>query len=126
MDISTELPGYLKAADIPKAKLLTIKGCAIEQLGDELKPCLEFEESQSKLVLNKTNIATLVEAFATTETDDWIGQPIVVYRTQTEFSGKRVDCLRVRMPKDDARRKQAAEGLAKAAAEANENDDIPF
>ncbi len=57
--------------------------------------------SGQKVVLNKTNTGTLIDAFGD-ETDDWIGQEIEAYfDPDVTFGGKRVGGLRIRIPPPD-------------------------
>ena len=49
------------------------------------------------LIMNATNIRVGVAAFGTSETDEWIGRPIVAYDDPTvEFGGKIVGGVRLR------------------------------
>jgi hypothetical protein len=95
---------YLKHADLKgRTVRLTIKDYATEEVGQgadkETKPVLSFRETPRKLVLNKTNATTIAEAYGD-ELDDWGGKHIELYPDRTSFSGKMVDCMRVRVPMD--------------------------
>ena len=75
------------------------------------------------LILNATNIRRCVAAFATSETDEWIGKSIVVYDDpEIEFGGKIVGGVRLRaVPKKAAKPKAAP-----AAPAADDDDEISF
>lgn len=109
---------FLKACDVPKPALLTIRDASNEQMQDgEHKDVLWFNEVEQGLVLNKTNAATVVAHCKTDDSDQMVGKQIVVFATTTDFGGKQVDCIRVRAPKA----KPAPE-----PAEAPEDNDPPF
>ena len=62
----------------------------------ELKWLLTLD-SLKPLVLNATNIRRCVAAFNSQDTDDWIGQRIIVYDDPTvEFGGKIVGGIRLK------------------------------
>lgn len=94
---------YLKASDFEKPALLTIKGFGDEKIGDEIKPCVFFEEETKGLILNITNGNTIEQIAGTADPDNWNGVKVVAYKTDTDFRGKRVDCIRIRAPKPGAK-----------------------
>lgn len=94
---------YLKAADFEKPALLTIKGFGDEKIGDEIRPCVFFEEEPKGLILNITNGTTIEQIAGTPDPDKWNGVRVVAYKTQTDFKGSRVDCIRLRAPKKGAK-----------------------
>jgi hypothetical protein len=90
---------YLKAADLDEQEhIVTVKSLKQEQLGDDDKFILYFNEQKKGLVLNKTN-TKIIEAEYGRETDDWTGQKIVLYPTVVEFKGDMVEAIRVRIRK---------------------------
>lgn len=90
--------GFFKAADLKgKPARLTIANIQLEDVGDDRKPVARFEEAEQALVLNKTNAGVLADAYGD-ETDDWIGQVIIIKPDKTDYAGKRVDCIRVAIP----------------------------
>ena len=105
---------WLKAADLKSEKKFKIKDVTEELVGEEQekKPVLWFTNDERGLVLNKTNIRTLAGAYGD-PMKDWIGNIIVVFPTMTNFRGRMVDALRVRIPPP----KQAA-GNGQTAAKA--------
>jgi len=53
--------------------------------------------TDKKLVMNVINGNTIGDLLGF-ETDTWIGKQITLFTTQTEFGGKNVDCIRIRVP----------------------------
>ena len=106
---------YLKAADLDKEKKFRIKSATDEVVGmgddKEHKLILWFTNDEHGLVLNRTNIRVLREAFGDT-VDSWTGKVIVVYPTTVDFRGKLVPALRVRIPPP----KQAAAAVPSQSA----------
>lgn len=115
MRIGTVLGSYLKAADLAgKPLAVTIDSVKIENVGDEEKPVLFFQETGKGLVLNRTNADSIVELLGTDETEEWHGKSIALVPAKTKFGGKTVDCIRV-------------DGAAAARHNGAKSDDsIPF
>jgi hypothetical protein len=72
---------------------------------EDVKPCIwcEVNDKLKGLALNTTNRNTLVEAYG----DDmlaWIGKPVILFSQMTDFGGKQVGCIRVRIPKANGSR----------------------
>ena len=92
---------YLKAADLDKEKKFRTKSATDEVVGigddKEHRLVLWFTNEERGLVLNRTNIRTLREAFGDV-VDSWIGKVIAIYPTSVDFRGKLVPALRVRIP----------------------------
>jgi hypothetical protein len=95
---------FFKASDFPAPRLLTIEAVAEEEVGHgrERKLVVRFKGESQSLVLNRTNGDTITEIARTDDLDSWSGTRVVLYATTTDFSGRRVDCIRVREPKDSA------------------------
>lgn len=123
MNAAALFPGrYIKAADLGNREtVLTIDRLSLEVVGTdgdaEEKPVLYFRDRKSGLVLNKTNATALVE-FLGGETNDWEGQPVVLFPTRTQFGSKMVDCVRIRQPR--------AGETTGAGAAGTGPDDTPF
>ena len=85
---------------------------------------LWFSNDDRGLVLNKSNNRTLRGAFDD-DTANWVGKVIVVFPMMTEFRGKMVNALRVRIPppKD---RDPDPEPSPSTPSGGDMNDDIPF
>jgi hypothetical protein len=98
MDITQAFPSdFLKAADLQGREVtVTMAGVQMEKLGDEEKPVLFFEGKDRGLVLNKTNANTIIDMFGP-ETKDWAGKRVIIFPTQTDFQGRQVACIRVKV-----------------------------
>jgi hypothetical protein len=92
---------FLSAADFPQEKKLRIKNVTIETVrqgsAQEQKPVVWFTNHKKGLVLNKTNNRTLRAALGD-DMELWADAIIIVFPTQTDFGGRIVGALRVRMP----------------------------
>ena len=104
MDVAEMLKGdFFKADDLRASGPRTLKIAEVkkEMVGQgaeaEEKPVVYFIGSDQKLVLNKTNTRKLAELFGGT-TDEWQGAEVELFQTQTQMSGKEIDCVRVRAP----------------------------
>ncbi len=106
MNISEAFPSkYLKASDLQGRRIQVVMAdVKTEKLGDDFKPILFFKGKEKGLVLNKTNANTIIAAYGP-ETDDWFGQPIILYEAMVEFQGKaRSGYSRVDVPRALVRR----------------------
>jgi hypothetical protein len=117
MRISAAFPSeYLKAADLQGRQVqVKISRIEMKDIGEEPKPVLHFEGKDKGLVLNKTNANTISAAFGD-ETDEWVGEEIILYETAVEFQGRRVQGIRCRVPPRQRQRQPATKI----------DDDIPF
>ena len=129
MNIDNAFPSsYLKASELPdEGIVVTIKSIEMEVIGEDDKPVLYFEEENltggKSLVLNKTNAGTISEVLRTPETDEWIGKRISIFPTETDYQGKRVACIRVRLRtpgQPAAQTRQAARPAARSTGRATE------
>ena len=89
---------YVAAADLQERDVdVVITACGLEEMQDkEVCPVLYFAGRKKGMVLNKTNATTIANLYGD-ETDGWVGKPITLFATQTEFGGKAVACIRVRI-----------------------------
>ena len=116
---------YLKKEDVGDGLLVTIKGFDKVNLGMEGQPAqmkwvMSFEELDKPMVLNGTNIRLCEMIFNSGDTDDWIGNKLVLYNDPTiQFQGKFTGGIRVRAPK-----KPATKPSPKAIEDLD--SDIPF
>lgn len=76
---------------------LTIENVRVEEVGDSHKLVAYFKGKEKGLALNKTNARMIGDAYGK-NSDDWWDKEIVLYPTKTEFQGRLVDCIRVRIP----------------------------
>jgi len=80
--------------------LLTIKDVKEKTFDDDnTKNVVIFEEAKKQLILNVTNTNILCDEFGD-EDVDWIGKKIELFQGKTQFKGKLVNCVSVRVPKE--------------------------
>lgn len=99
MKVSEEFPSqYIKASDLGGREIrVTMQNVEREKIGTDNKLVLYFKGKQKGLVLNKTNAATISDAYGD-DTEDWYEQPLILFSIKTDFQGKVVDGLRCRVP----------------------------
>ena len=107
---------FLKAADLG-GKEFSLRINAVDEVEVEdrdgntkAKLLVHFDNTEKGLLLNVTNLES-IEAACGGDTDDWPGNPIILFPTKTKLRGNLVDCIRVRAPE---------------ARSQEEDDDIPF
>jgi hypothetical protein len=135
MKVSEEFPSqFIKASDLGGREVrVTMANVEKEKIGTDNKLVLYFKGKEKGLVLNKTNAATISDAYGD-DTDDWYDQPLFLFSVKTDFQGKVVDATRCRIPtaKDNKDRKPApkadpiSSGLDDPQMPDRMNDDIPF
>lgn len=116
---------YLNALHVSAGDLdVTISEVAIETIGRDAdqKLVTYFEELPRGLAINKTNYETLHDAFGP-ETDGWIGGKVILFAVETEFDGKKVDGIRIKV---DPANRIPRDKWVKPKAEADMDDAIPF
>jgi hypothetical protein len=96
---------WLRAQDITDLDMseitLTIDSSLQEEIGPEREPklVLYFREKVGKhekaLILNKTNIASIVKLYGD-DTDDWENQQITLYVGEATFKGESCEAIRIR------------------------------
>lgn len=98
MNIKSAFPSkYLQASDLQGQEVgVQMAGVATETIGQDSRPVLHFVGKSKGLVLNKTN-ATMIALSYGDETDAWRGQAITLFPTETDYQGKRVACIRVKV-----------------------------
>ncbi len=103
MDVSSFMGGnFLTHLDLQQAsQVWTIRGVQQQQVGTDAKICVQFSEHQKPLGLNKVNLRTIAGAYGV-NSQAWIGRPLELYRDQTQFQGRIVPCIRVRIPQQPA------------------------
>jgi len=94
---------YLKASDLEDGpRIFTIHHLVEEEVGQgkdaEEKPLLYFVDHDQALVLNITNLRTIEEGYGY-ESETWPGRELELFAMKVDFAGKRVDGVRVRVPK---------------------------
>lgn len=87
---------YLKHSDLNGRHIkLVMSTVVMEDVGDDHKPVLYFQNAKKGLVLNKINSAAISAVYGQ-ETDGWTGKQIEVYPDTTLFQGRPTPCIRVR------------------------------
>ncbi len=133
MKVSEMFPSkYVRAVDLPAGRdvLTTIDSIDMVQIEgeDDLKPCVYFRGAKKGLVLNKTNALVLAQAYGDDSTA-WLYKPVALFATTTQFGGKLVPCVRLRVPPPPAPPVPApppAAPLMQAAPAAAFDADVPF
>ena len=114
---------FLKAADLDGGDWdTTIARVKMQDLNGETKPIVYFEGRSAGLVLNRTNMKTIANAYGW-ETKEWSGNPVTLFATMVEFKGDTVEAIRLRV-----KRTSVNEPIA-VGAEATEEalgDEVPF
>lgn len=139
MKVSSAFPSnFIKCEDLQnrpaRVKMNYVK---LEDIGDDNKPVLYFIGKEKGMVLNKTN-ASAISAMYGDETENWSGEEIEIYPTETDYQGKRVPAIRIRPPSRQASPERVAPN-ARTRSEAPEDrfpppvdnaaafdDEIPF
>jgi hypothetical protein len=99
-----------------------------------VKFIVRFEETEQALIANMTN-SRIIAGLYGDDTDDWIGQRITLYPTETQFNGRMVPAIRVRSKPPQAKRPAPARAAAPRrpgrpaqpmTQEEADADDVPF
>lgn len=93
---------FLKQEDLEDQDwVVTIKNVTKDQIKNsdgttKEKFVLHFNECKP-LVLNKTNMTTLINLFHTNESEEWVGKKVTLFvKSDVEFGGKLVSAIRIR------------------------------
>ena len=116
MNINGAFPSdYLQASDLQgRPVTVTMGRVEMGKVGDDHKPILHFQGTDKTLVLNKTNANSIATVYGD-ETDNWFGQQIEVYPSETDFQGRRVPCIRIRGPQRQMAQPQQQNGMGQAS-----------
>lgn len=88
---------------------------------ESIKWVMYFEDCKP-LILNTTNINRCIQAFKTNESEEWIGQKLIVYADpDVEFGGKIVGGVRLRA----TTRSKPAKG-SKPVSPLADDEQVPF
>lgn len=74
--------------------ILTVSKIEPHIINDEPKLICSFLQTDSTLVLNKTNVKTMIDMFGE-ETDLWVNKGITINVTETDFNDTSVKGLRI-------------------------------
>ncbi len=129
MNINTAFPSkYLKVADLDDKRVkFTVAAIEMEKVDTKKpeQPVLYFRGEKKGLVLNVTNKNTMVKIYGE-ETDNWLGQPIVLAPKETEYQGDIVPCIRLEKPVAPAAGKKPPPPPPGDADDNQSDDGIPF
>lgn len=128
MNINAAFPSkYIKAAEVPEegvtVKIANVDVEDVDGKGSR-KPVVYFRGGKKGLVLNVTNSKKIAQLLGTAETDEWGERAITLYRSETEYAGETVDCIRVRASKNGS--KPVVPPPPVEPAGDLTDDDIPF
>jgi hypothetical protein len=127
MNINAAFPSkYIKAAEVPEEGVtLKVANVDVEDVDGKgsRKPVVYFRKAKKGLVLNVTNSKKIAQLLGTAETDEWVDRSVTLYRSETEYAGETVDCIRVRAAKNGQSSKP--EPLPEPVSELTD-DQIPF
>lgn len=114
MKLASAFPSqYIKAADLGgNSVTVKIDRAETELVGSDKKLILYFVGKERGMVLNRTNANKIASLYGD-ETNDWQGQPIVLFEAMVDFKGDTVPAIRVRAPTKaaPARREMADAGM---------------
>ncbi len=94
---------YLNASHVAAGALtVTIERVQQERVGRQQddKLVIYFQELPRGLVLNKVNFESIYDAYGP-ETSGWLGKRVTLYAAKTEYDGKEVDAVRIRIDPND-------------------------
>lgn len=100
---------FLKRDDVGDGVVVTIRSVSQQNVAkegapEELKWVLHVDEFDKGMVLNSTNGQLIAHALKSEESDDWVGQQVILFDDPSvSFGGKLVGGIRVRpVPKASA------------------------
>jgi hypothetical protein len=90
---------FLTHLDLPApSQIWTIRDVSKQLVGGvDTKVCVLFSEHAKPLGLNKINLRTIAQAFGV-DSNSWLGRQLEVHKDMTQFQGKTMPCVRVRIP----------------------------
>lgn len=106
---------WLKSPDIGyDQSVFHIQAVGFEEVGrdKETKAVVDFVETSKRLILNKTNEATLERLYGP-QAEGWVGKAINAYHVVVEAGGEQFDAIRLRV-------------VQSAVLEPGEPEPVPF
>jgi hypothetical protein len=99
MKISERFAGkFFKATDLDReGKTFEIFGVEDVAIRGEDKVILHFVDEDRMFPVNKTNALAIAE-YLGDDTDEWAGNSVCLFRSNTTYQGKPVACVRARNP----------------------------
>jgi hypothetical protein len=126
MDINAAFPSkYVKSAEIPEEGVsMLIDRVDVEDVDGKgtRKLVVYFAKAKKGFVLNITNAKKIANLIGAADTDQWPGHTVTLYRSETEYAGETVDCIRVRAAKNG----KAPVEKPKPLATELDDSEIPF
>ena len=117
---------WIAAADLSDKNVrLTISHVEMEDIGDDRKPVIYFQNAKKGLVCNKTNSKSIVAAYGD-EMDDWAGCELILFPIMTEYQGTQVPAVRVRAPQPKDNKLATCPGVGFGAVERGDIIGIGF
>lgn len=90
---------YLSAADIRDDEpIVTIGSIGFENVGDDRRLVIHFQEMEKPMVCNKTNAKRIAYIVNNNETDNWIGKQVKLYEEMVDFQGAIKPAIRIKAP----------------------------
>ncbi|MBZ0172618.1 MAG: hypothetical protein K8E66_09590 [Phycisphaerales bacterium] len=90
---------YFRGADLAEDFVGTITNVGTELVGEkDERRVVSFEESNKKLVLNRTNWNKAADVLGEDDDANWVGRRIRLRRERVPFKGDIVDAVRVDSP----------------------------
>lgn len=88
---------HIAAEDLDGDTVVTITGVRFAEVGEDKtrKGVIDTKEFDRGFVVNRTNLLRIIAQHGH-ETEDWVGQQITLYPSETDFAGRTVPCVRVR------------------------------
>lgn len=123
----------LKAEELPPTfrAVLKIESVSVQEFDNrdekgktDRKLVLRFENKEKGLALNITNANMMAEVTGTRDYERWVGHHVMLYRTMTDYAGRRVPAIRLDHP--TAAPQQPAPPPPPPPATVITDDDIPF
>ena len=118
---------YLSASEVASPLTLTIHSVADVMVGHDedrkLRAVMAFDEIDRKLIVNITNWNVLAEAFGE-DSEDWIGNRIVLVSEPVLFKNKPARGIRVRIPRSKPKVKPAPITVTPSEPESEEEEDV--
>jgi hypothetical protein len=99
MNVHSMFPSkFVAAGDLMGQDVsVVVSSVTIEEVGAdaEKRPVVHFQGMQKGMVLNRTNAKRIATMYGP-EVESWVGRPVTLYPSETEYSGETVPCIRVR------------------------------
>lgn len=92
---------YIGAWDLPEGRDAVVKIARVEGVTvsngtkKSKKPVVFMEGKEKGFLCNKTNAKAIAGMYGN-DVEKWVGKPIAIYATTTQFGNDTVQCIRVR------------------------------